>query len=161
MNSDDRPRSSPPLMLANNITIVLGEDDDGHALLIEKNLVRIGLGDRFVRKRDGREVLEYFATAQAGKNTESTHVLLLDIKMPHLDGIAVLEQLKRDPGTAMLPVIMLTTTDDSREVARCYELGCNVYVTKPIVYEQFVDVVARLGMFLSIVEVPELVGRPA
>ncbi len=161
MNSDDRVSYPTLLMLAKNITIVLGEDDDGHAVLIQKNLERIGLGAQFVRKRDGREVLDYFVNPQSDQDTQHAHVLLLDINMPHLDGIEVLQQIKRDPKTATLPVIMLTTTDDPREIARCYELGCNVYMTKPIVYEQFVDAVARLGMFLAIVEVPKHVSRSA
>ena len=81
-------------------------------------------------------------------------LLLLDINMPRVDGVEVLRQLKANPATAQIPVIMLTTTDDPREVRRCYDLGCSSYVTKPVAYEKFVEAIRHLGLFLSIVEVP-------
>jgi CheY-like chemotaxis protein len=138
-----------------NFTVVLGEDDDGHALLVRKNLERAGGGGVFVRLRNGQEVLDYFLareTASPGEAREA--LLLLDINMPQVDGIEALRQLRSRPSTALLPVIMLTTTDNPREIARCYELGCNIYVTKPVVYEQFVDAITRLGMFLEVIRVP-------
>ena len=73
-------------------------------------------------------------------------LLLLDIKMPRVDGVEVLRQLKSDPQTALVPVIMLTTTDDPREIQRCYELGCSVYITKPVDYQAFVEAINRLGL---------------
>ena len=76
-------------------------------------------------------------------------LLLLDIKMPRVDGVEVLRQLKSDPQTALVPVIMLTTTDDPREIQRCYELGCSVYITKPVDYQAFVEAINRLGLFLA------------
>ena len=82
-------------------------------------------------------------------------LLLLDIKMPRVDGIEVLRQLKSDPQTASIPVIMLTTTDDPREVQRCYELGCSVYITKPVDYQAFVEAINRLGLFLQVVRIPD------
>ena len=78
--------------------------------------------------------------------------------MPRVDGIEVLRRLKADPRTAMIPVIMLTTTDDPREVEKCYQLGCNVYVTKPVEYDSFVDAVKRLGLFLQVVKIPGNAG---
>jgi CheY-like chemotaxis protein len=78
----------------------------------------------------------------------------LDIKMPRVDGVEVLRQLKSDPRTATMPVIILTTTDDPREVRRCYQLGCNVYITKPVEYPAFVEAIKRLGLFLQVVKVP-------
>lgn len=144
-----------------NIKVVLGEDDDGHALLVRKNLERVGFDGAFVRLSNGREVLDYFAE-EAQRDAGDEHfqtLLLLDINMPQVDGIEVLRQLKEAPYTARLPVIMLTTTDNPREIARCYELGCSIYVTKPIVYEQFVDAITRLGMFLAVIRVPTNVER--
>jgi CheY-like chemotaxis protein len=79
---------------------------------------------------------------------------VLDINMPRVDGIEVLRQIKSDAKTAKLPVVMLTTTDDPREVAHCYELGCNVYITKPVDYVAFADALQRLGLFLQIVKIP-------
>jgi CheY-like chemotaxis protein len=81
-------------------------------------------------------------------------LLLLDINMPFVDGIEVLRQIKAEELTAKMPVIMLTTTDDPREIQRCYELGCSVYITKPVEYDSFVEAVKRLGLFLQIVTVP-------
>jgi CheY-like chemotaxis protein len=74
--------------------------------------------------------------------------------MPRVDGVGVLKATKADPKLARLPVIVLTTTDDPREVDRCYQLGCSVYVTKPVQYQNFVDALTRLGMFLEIIKVP-------
>ena len=87
-------------------------------------------------------------------------LLLLDINMPRVDGVEVLRRLKADPKTDEIPVIVLTTTDDPREVKRCYELGCNSYVTKPVEYDRFVEAVRRLGLFLAIVQVPREDAHP-
>ena len=138
------------------VTIVACEDDDGHARLIEKNLGRAGLANAFIRLRDGQEALDFFRSegAFAGQPPLKPCVLLLDIKMPRVDGIEVLRQLKSDPVTNSVPVIMLTTTDDPRDVERCYQLGCNVYITKSVEYEPFVEAIRRLGFFLQVVKVP-------
>jgi CheY-like chemotaxis protein len=74
--------------------------------------------------------------------------------MPRVDGFEVLRRLKESPQTAAVPVIVLTTTDDPREIARCYELGCNVYITKPVEYDAFIEAVRRLGFFLQVVKLP-------
>jgi CheY-like chemotaxis protein len=142
----------------NEVTIILAEDDDGHAVLVERNLRRAGLDNSFVRARDGQEALDILLGP--GALCDSC-ILLLDIKMPRVDGIEVLRRLKGDPRTATLPVVMLTTTDDPREVERCYQLGCNVYVTKPVEYEQFIEAVKRLGFFLQVVQVPPRSMPPA
>jgi CheY-like chemotaxis protein len=86
-------------------------------------------------------------------------LLLLDIKMPRVDGVEVLRQLKSDSQTALVPVIMLTTTDDPREIQRCYELGCSVYITKPVDYQAFVEAINRLGLFLQVVRLPDTAQR--
>lgn len=138
--------------------IVLAEDDDGHANLVERNLRRAGVVNEVVRLKDGQETLDFirgqgkFADCPAA----GPLLLLLDINMPRVDGVEVLRQVKEDPATASMPVIMLTTTDDPREVERCYQLGCSVYITKPVEYEAFVEAVKRLGLFLQIVNVPEV-----
>ena len=136
------------------LTILLAEDDDGHARLIERNLQRAGFVNRIVRARDGQEALDVVRRGAAGLPPDAHFLLLLDINMPRVDGVEVLRQLKADAGTARIPAIMLTTTDDPREVERCYQLGCSVYITKPIRYEDFVDALTRLGMFLEIVKLP-------
>jgi len=140
------------------VTIILVEDDDGHATLIERNLRRAGLDNGFVRLRDGQEALDHFLGS--APTVREPCIVLLDIKMPRVDGVEVLRRLKNDPRTATLPVVMLTTTDDPREIERCYQLGCNVYVTKPVEYEQFIEAVKRLGFFLKIVKLPILPTQP-
>jgi CheY-like chemotaxis protein len=80
--------------------------------------------------------------------------VLLDINMPRTDGIEALRQLKADDRTAKIPIIMLTTTDDPREIERCYAHGCNVYITKPVEYAAFVEAVTSLGLVLKTVKVP-------
>lgn len=138
------------------LIILLAEDDEGHASLIQRNLKRAGVANEVVHVKDGQEALDFVRCEgpHAGRASRGPLLLLLDIKMPRVDGLEVLRQLKASEATAKLPVIMLTTTDDPREVARCYQLGCSVYVTKPVQYDEFVEAVQRLGMFLSIVKVP-------
>ncbi|QCP49147.1 response regulator [Trinickia violacea] len=139
-----------------SVSIILIEDDDGHATLIQRNLRRAGLTNGFIRLTDGQEAIDYFFgdDARFEHDALSAPVILLDLKMPRIDGLEVLRRLKTDPRTASLPVIMLTTTDDPREIERCYELGCNVYVTKPVESEAFIEAVRRLGFFLQVVKLP-------
>jgi CheY-like chemotaxis protein len=139
-----------------SVGIILIEDDDGHATLIERNLRRAGLTNGFIRLSDGQEALDYFfaENARFAREGPLAPVILLDLKMPRIDGLEVLRRLKTDPRTASLPVVILTTTDDPREIERCYELGCNVYVTKPVEYDAFIEAVRRLGFFLQVVKLP-------
>ena len=138
------------------MVILLAEDDDGHAYLVQQNLLDAGLANRVVHVKDGQEALDYIRSEgpHRGRVPNGPLLLLLDINMPRVDGVEVLRRLKADPKTDQLPVIMLTTTDDPREVKRCYELGCSSYVTKPVEYDRFVEAIRRLGLFLSIVQVP-------
>jgi CheY-like chemotaxis protein len=146
------------------VSIVLIEDDDGHATLVERNLRRAGISNGFVRFRDGQQALDYFFGAQTdSESAPGAHpdaedlrnsVVLLDLNITRDDGFEVLRRLKESPQTAPVPVIVLTTTDDPREIARCYELGCNVYITKPVEYDAFIEAVRRLGFFLQVVKLP-------
>ncbi len=138
------------------MAIVLAEDDEGHALLVKRNLARANIANQIVHVTDGQEALDYFY--RAGRYTNRpigiSLLLVLDINMPRIDGIEVLARLKGDPAKCRIPIIMLTTTDDPREIERCYDLGCGVYVTKPVEYEAFVEAVQRLGLFLQVVQIP-------
>ena len=137
------------------LLILLAEDDPGHAQLIQRNLKRIGFTNEIIHVTDGQEALDFVLSqgAYADRRPNGPLLVLLDIKMPRVDGIEVLCKLKADPSTEKIPVIMLTTTDDPREVERCYELGCSVYITKPVAYDAFVEAVQRLGLFLQVVTV--------
>ena len=90
-----------------------------------------------------------------GNAHASPLLVLLDLNMPVLNGYQVLERMKRDERTKSIPVIILTTTDDAREVSRCYELGCNVYITKPVDYEQFSEAIRKLGLFIMVMMIPD------
>ena len=139
------------------LTILLAEDDDGHALLVERHLRRSGVTAPIVRVPDGQDALDYVhgEGAHAGRQPGDPLLVLLDIRMPSLDGIEVLRKLKASPLTASIPVVMLTTTDNPHEVERCYALGCNVYVTKPVAYEALSEALHRIGLFLGIITVPD------
>lgn len=143
-------------MAAEPMVILLAEDDEGHALLVKRNLARAGIANHIVHVTDGQEALDFVRRKgkHASRAAGTPLLLILDINMPCLDGVQVLQQIKADEGTAKIPVIMLTTTDDPREIQRCYEIGCSVYITKPVEYEQFVEAVKRLGLFLQVVQVP-------
>lgn len=138
------------------LKILLAEDDEGHATLIRRNLERAGVVNQIVHVKDGQEALDYLRGegAHAGRGNQPPMLMLLDINMPRVNGVDVLREIKQDQATAALPVIMLTTTDDPREVQRCYELGCSIYLTKPVQYGEFVDAIKRLGMFLEIIKAP-------
>lgn len=138
------------------IVILMAEDDPGHATLVQRNLRRAGVVNEVVWAKDGQEALDYVHKegVYAGKERAESLVILLDINMPRVDGFEVLRQLKADEKTKRIPVMMLTTTDDPREVERCYALGCSVYVTKPVEYEQFREAVRQLGLFLQFVQLP-------
>jgi CheY-like chemotaxis protein len=142
--------------MKNEPVILIVEDDEGHAILIRQNLEAAGLNNRIEHFRDGQAVLDFFFKHGGPRRSEPTQtfLVLLDIRMPKVDGIEVLRRLKADPELRKLPVIMLTTTDDAREVARCHELGCNVYMQKPVDYEKFADAIRRLGMFVTLLLVP-------
>jgi CheY-like chemotaxis protein len=140
------------------VTILLVEDDAGHARLIEKNLRRANITNEIVPVGDGQAALDYLAAkGERGAGRRPPPILvLLDLNLPVLDGYQVLQRMKADEGTKRIPVVVLTTTDDPREVAKCYGLGCNVFITKPVDYEHFSEAVRQLGLFLSVVTVPDL-----
>ena len=138
----------------NSPTILIVDDDEGHAILIRENLEAAGLNNPIEHFRDGEAVLDFFAGRPKGAH--ESFLVLLDIRMPKVDGIEVLRRLKADAKLSKLPVIMLTTTDDTREVERCYELGCSVYIQKPVDYDRFAEAIRRLGLFVTLVLLPEV-----
>ncbi|WP_321288977.1 response regulator [uncultured Sunxiuqinia sp.] len=140
------------------LTIILAEDDIGHATLIRRNLKRAGLMNKIIHFGDGEETLDYLFQTKEKENGIPS-LLLLDINMPKIDGVEVLRRVKEDPDLKRMPVIMITTTDDPREITKCHELGCSNYISKPIDYDKFVDAIRKLGLFLLIVEIPD-VNKP-
>ena len=141
-----------------SVLIMLVEDDEGHQLLIRENLRAGGVINDVVQMNNGQEALDYlFRRGQYQDPAKSPRpgLILLDIKMPKVDGYSVLERLKADPQLRHIPILMLTSTEDQVEVNRCYTLGANSYVVKPISYEAFQERVKSLGLFLDIVRFPD------
>ncbi len=143
------------------VIILLAEDDSGHADLIGKNLSRAGIVNPILRFQDGQEIVDFLFFRGPGphRKKEAAYILLLDIRMPKMDGTEVLALVKADTELRKMPVIMITTTDDPREVQRCHALGCNNYITKPVEYESFVHCIRQLGLFLSVVQIPNINGK--
>lgn len=138
------------------VTIVMVEDDEGHARLIEKNIRRAGVSNDIVPFTNGNTALDYILGAdRTGEGTKNNYLLiLLDLNLPDMSGIGILEKIKSNPHTKRLPVVILTTTDDETEIQRCYDLGANVYITKPVEYESFANAIRQLGLFFSVMQVP-------
>jgi CheY-like chemotaxis protein len=137
---------------SSELSIILAEDNDGHAALIERNLARAGIRARLVRVRSGLELLAQLEGANF--HPDQRLLILLDIRMPNMDGIEALQHLKSDKRTATVPVYVLTTSDDPREAQQCFELGCNAFITKPIDYDEFMETIRRLGQFVQISTLP-------
>lgn len=142
--------------------VLIAEDDEGHAILVQQTLKEAGLGNAIHHFKDGQAILDYLFRRGPGPHREKdrAYVLLLDIRMPKVNGVDVLQQIKAHPELRKLPVIMLTTTDDPREVLRCHEMGCSVYIQKPVDYDKFSEAIRRLGLFIMLLLVPPVNGRP-
>lgn len=142
-------------------TIIIADDDEGHALLVRENLREAGLNNQILHFPDGQAVLDFMFCRGPNPWLEPNRVylILLDIRMPKVDGVEVLRQLKSNSELRKMPVIMLTTTDDPREVDRCHDLGCNVYVQKPVDYDKFAEAIRRLGLFITLLQLPPAAGH--
>ncbi len=138
-------------------TVLLVEDDPGHARLIEKNLRRSGATNEIFRLSDGRQALDFLYSLGEFENRKLPTPLLivLDLNLPEIDGYAVLSSIKTDEALRRTPVVILTSTDDPREAARCYDIGCNAFITKPVDYDEFAKTISSLGQFLSVINIPE------
>lgn len=135
--------------------ILIAEDDDGHAMLINDGLKESGVCNPIIRFKNGIEVLDFLTGKAENENRDNSkaYLLLLDINMPIMDGVELLQKIKSDEELKEIPVIMLTTTDDPREVEACYKLGCNMYITKPVQFDKFAEILNRMGLFIQIVKV--------
>ena len=143
--------------MTNPVTIIMVEDDEGHARLIERNIRRSGVNNEIIPFSNGTEALDYlFGTDGSGlKHKGKALLILLDLNLPDMTGIDILRRVKENRYLKCSPVVVLTTTDDSQEIKRCYELGCNVYITKPVNYESFANAIRQLGLFFSVIQVPQ------
>lgn len=140
-----------------SVTIIMVEDDDGHARLIEKNIRRAGVTNEIMAFTDGGSALAFLLGADGtGRvNAGRPLLILLDLNLPDMTGVDILKVVKENEHLKRSPVVILTTTDDQREIERCYDLGCNVYITKPVNYEGFSNAIRQLGLFFSVIQVPD------
>ena len=136
------------------VKIVMVEDDHGHAKLIEKNIRRANIGNEIVHFDAGQPALDYLFSDEVRAN--GPLLILLDLNLPDMQGTDILAEVKKDERLRRAPVVVLTTTDDKVEIQRCYDLGCNVYITKPVDYESFAGAIRQLGLFLSVMQAPEI-----
>ena len=137
------------------VNIVMIEDDEGHARLIERNIRRAGISNDIRHFLDGTSALDYLFNHQDGPTRNGPALVLLDLNLPDMSGTEILARIKSEPRMKRTPVVVLTTTDDKVEIQRCYDLGCNVYITKPVNYESFAEAIRQLGLFLAVIQVPE------
>lgn len=140
------------------VQIVMIEDDEGHARLIERNIRRAGVNNEILPFSTGSDALRYlFGSGGSGSgHAPRSLLILLDLNLPDMTGVDILAKVKQDPHLRTSPVIVLTTTDDQREIQRCYDLGANVYITKPVNYDGFANAIRQLGLFFSVMQIPNV-----
>ena len=138
------------------VEIVMVEDDEGHARLIEKNIRRAGVTNPITPFSNGTEAVKFLfgADGSGASNAGRPLLILLDLNLPDMTGVDILKRVKTNEHLKRVPVVVLTTTDDAVEIQRCYDLGCNVYITKPVNYENFANAIRQLGLFFSVIQVP-------
>ncbi|WP_439813892.1 response regulator [Zavarzinia sp. CC-PAN008] len=135
------------------VTIVMIEDDEGHARIIEKNIRRAGINNELTHFTHGQPALDFLFGMLRGPA-----LVLLDLNLPDLNGVEILARVKSHPVLKRTPVIVLTTVEDSDEITRCYDLGCNCYIKKPVNFEAFSQAILQLGLMLAVIQVPETAG---
>ncbi len=147
------------IALTQAVSILMIEDDEGHARLIEKNIRRAGVNNEILHFTDGSSALAFLfgPDGTTGRAEHSPFMILLDLNLPDMSGVDILQRIKADGVLRRAPVIVLTTTDDKAEIERCYDLGCNVYITKPLIYQNFAEAIVQLGLFMSVMQIPEQV----
>ncbi len=140
------------------VEVIMIEDDEGHARLIEKNIRRAGVNNKIIPFVNGSEALKFlFGADGTGVGNKGKPLLvLLDLNLPDMTGVDILGRIKSNEHLKCIPVVVLTTTDDAVEIQRCYDLGCNVYITKPVNYENFAHAIRQLGLFFSVIQVPAI-----
>ena len=137
-------------------SIVLVEDDAGHASLIRRNLKRSGVQNVIEHLTSGQAAIDYFFGPDQPERPYDKMVAVLDLNLPDIDGFEILRRLKEAETTRKMPVIVLTTTDSPKDIDRCYALGCNVFMNKPVGYDEFSEAIRKLGLMMTIVRVPHI-----
>ena len=136
--------------------ILLVEDDPKDVELTLTALEEYNLANEVVVARDGAEALDYLYCRGefAGRPNDNPAVLLLDLKLPKVDGLEVLQQIKSDDNLRMVPVVVLTSSREEKDMVASYKLGVNAYVVKPVDFHEFVNAIKELGMFWAVINEP-------
>lgn len=149
-------------MTENIVEILLVEDNSSDVELTLHALKRYNLANRMHVVRNGVEALEFiFGTGAYAQRSilPGPKVILLDLKLPLVDGLEVLQHIKDDPRTRMIPVVVLTSSREERDIVESYRLGANSYITKPVDFEQFTEAVRTLGMYWVLLNLPPVVAN--
>jgi len=134
--------------------IILVDDEIAHVTLVERNFRRMGYEKEIIKCENGQQLLDMIIGEDKNQASDNFPLIVLDINMPVKNGIEVLAELKAKEETRHIPIIVLTTSDDPTEIEQCYKLGCNAYITKPVIAEEFKDKITSLAGFLNIVSTP-------
>ena len=137
--------------------ILLVEDNPDHEMLAMRALKRNGIANEVVVARDGAEALEFlFATGAYAERDASVmpQVILLDLKLPKVDGLEVLRTIRGDDRTSLLPVVVLTSSDEEKDMVQSYRLGVNSYIRKPVAFEDFLEATRQLKMYWLVLNQP-------
>lgn len=131
--------------------IIIAEDDTGHCLLMTRNLQRAGITGQIIHFADSQELLDFLFMRHKTQNRDPQvpYLLLLDMRMPKVDGLEVLRQIKADENLKAMPVVAISTTDDPEVITECYKLGCSFYISKSVDHIEFVEVLGKLAQFIS------------
>ena len=142
--------------MAEGLSVLIADDDEGHATLVQRNLRRAGLRANLVHLRDGQEVLDYMYRRAPWTNRPEHEAVavVLDLNMPRLGGLDVLRRLKDDDGFNRIPVFVLTTTDNPVEIDQCYTRGASACLVKPVDFGAFSEMIQRFAGFLMTAHMP-------
>jgi CheY-like chemotaxis protein len=142
--------------MAEALSVLIADDDEGHVTLVRRNMKRAGLAADLVHLRDGQEVLDYIYRRGAWLNRRlhGEVAVVLDLNMPRLGGMAVLQRLKDDRELTRIPVFVLTTTDNPAEIDQCYRLGASACLVKPVEHGAFGDMIQHFAHFLKTARMP-------
>lgn len=138
-------------MTDSQVEILLIEDSMDDAELTIRALKKRNLANRLLHINDGEKALEYLFNPT---NSLFPKIILLDLKMPKVDGIQILKQLKGDPVKKVIPVVVLTSSKEERDIVETYNLGVNAYIVKPVQFDKFMEAVDQLGMFWLLLNQP-------
>ncbi len=144
--------------MKNDTVILLVEDDFGHANLIRMYLEQLGIANQTIHFYDGQEVLDFLFRngSKPQRKNDTAYLLLLDLKLPVVSGIEVMESLKKDDEMKKIPVVIISTTDDKAEIEKCHNLGCVRFVGKPVDHKKFAETMGKLAQYLINLEAPRI-----